>query len=185
MAILEVEVIVGAVEVRRHDCDVVRAVLEVEALTHLEPCDLSDSIGLVGVLQRSREEGFFAEGLLGLSGIDAGATEEEEVLYAVAEALSDDVLLYLEVVVDEVSAVGIVRHDPPDVCCCEDHRLRALLIEECTHRDGIREVQLTMGTADEVGVTTLLEVAPDSGAYEPSMPCDINLGRRGEFGRVH
>ena len=102
-----------------------------------------------------------------------------------AEALSDDVLLYLEIVVDEVSAVGIVRHDPPDVCCCEDHRLRALLIEERTHSDGIREVQLTMGTADEVGVTTLLEVAPDSGAYEPTMPCDIDLGRRREFGRVH
>ena len=185
MAILEVEVIVGAVEVRRHDCDVVRAVLEVEALAHLEPCDLSDSIGLVGVLQRSSEEGFFAERLLGLSGIDTGAAEEEEVLYAVAEALSDDVLLYLEVVVDEVSAVGIVRHDPPDVCCCEDYRLRALLIEERTHSDGIREVQLTMGTADEVGVTTLLEVAPDSGAYEPTMPCDIDLGRRREFGRVH
>ena len=185
MAILEVEVIVGAVEVRRHDCDVVRAVLEVEALTHLEPCDLSDSIGLVGVLQRSREEGFFAERLLGLSGIDAGAAEEEEVLYAVAEALSDDVLLYLEVVVDEVSAVGIVRHDPPDVCCCEDHRLGALLIEERTHSDGIREVQLTMGTAYKVGIATLLEVAPDSGAYEPTMPCDIDLGRRGEFGRVH
>ena len=140
MAILEVKVIVGAVEVRRHDCDVVRAVLEVEALTHLEPRDLSDSVGLVGVLQRSREEGFFAEGLLGLSGIDAGAAEEEEILYAVAEALSDDVLLYLEVVVDEVSAVGVVRHDPPDVRCRKDYRLRALLIEERTHSDGIREV---------------------------------------------
>jgi hypothetical protein len=182
VAILEVEVIVGAVEVRRHDCDVVRAVLEVEALTHLEPCDLSDSIGLVGVLQRSSEEGFFAERLLGLSGIDAGAAEEEEVLYAVAEALSDDVLLYLEVVVDEVSAVGIVRHDPPDVRSCEDHRLRALLIEECTYSDRIREIQLTVGTADKVGVATLLEVVPDSGAYEPTMPRDIDLGRRGEFG---
>ena len=102
-----------------------------------------------------------------------------------AEALSDDVLLYLEVVVDKVSAVGIVRHDPPDMCCCEDHRLGMLLIEERTHSDGIREVQLTMGTADEVGVTTLLEVAPDSGAYEPTMPCDIDLGRRGKFGRIH
>jgi hypothetical protein len=71
------------------------------------------------------------------------------------------------------------------VCSCEDHRLRALLIEECTYSDRIREIQLTVGTADKVGVTTLLEVVPDSGAYEPTMPCDIDLGRRGEFGRVH
>ena len=42
-----------------------------------------------------------------------------------------------------------------------------------------------MGTAYKVGIATLLEVAPDSGAYEPTMPCDIDLGRRGEFGRVH
>ena len=107
------------------------------------------------------------------------------MLYAVAEALSDDVLLYLEVVVDEVSAVGIVRHDPPDVRCRKDYRLRVLLIEERTHSDGIREIQLTMGMAYKVGIATLLEVAPDSGAYEPTMPCDIDLGRRGEFGRVH
>ena len=168
-----------------HDSDVHSTVLEVEAHALIESRDLGDSIRFVGVLQRSREEGFFAEGLLGLSGIDAGTAEEEEMLYTVAEALSDDVLLYLEVVVDEVSAVGVVRHDPPDVCCREDHRLRALLIEERTHSDGIREIQLTMSTADEVGIATLLEVAPDSGAYEPTMPCDIDLGRRGELGRVH
>ena len=132
VAVLEVEVIVRPVEIGRHDGDVVGAVLQVEAFAELEPRDLSDGVGLIGVLQRAREELVLGDGLLGLARIDAAAAEEEQILHTVAEALADDILLDLEVLVDEVSAVGIVGEDPPDVGGGEDDDLGLLAVEERT-----------------------------------------------------
>ena len=50
VAILKVKVVVRPVEIGRHHGDVVRAVLQVEALAHLEPRDLCYGIGLIRVL---------------------------------------------------------------------------------------------------------------------------------------
>ena len=55
-----------------------------------------------------------------------------------AEALADDILLDLEVLVDEVPAVGIVREDPPDVGGGEDDDLGLLAVEELTDGYGIQ-----------------------------------------------
>ena len=54
---------------------------------------------------------FFFHGLFGIAWIDAGAAQEEEFLYIVTEAFSDDVLLYLQVLVDEISTIDAVCHD--------------------------------------------------------------------------
>lgn len=105
VAVLQVEVVIGAVQVRRHHGDVVGAVLEVEALAHFQACDFGDGVGLVGVFQRGGEQGALLHGLGCLSRIDAGAPQEEELGYAVPETFPDDVLLDLEVAEDKVRPV--------------------------------------------------------------------------------
>ena len=78
-----------------------------------------------------------------------------------AEALADDVLLDLEVLVDEVPAVGVVGEDPPDVGGGEDDDLGLLCVEELAYSHGIQQVQLGMCAPDELGEAAGLELAPD------------------------
>ena len=50
MTILQVEVIIRTIEVCRHHGNIVRAILQVIALAHLQSCNLRDSILFVGIL---------------------------------------------------------------------------------------------------------------------------------------
>ena len=111
------EVVVVAVEVGRHHGQIVRAVLEVEALTELESCDLRYGIGLVRVLQWCGEELLLTYGLVGITRVDTRTAEEEQIPHTVSEGLADDILLDLKVVVDEVCPIGIVGKYPAHMCC--------------------------------------------------------------------
>ena len=105
MGVLEVEIIVRTIEVGRHYSYVVAAVLQTETLAHLETCNLSDGIGLVGVFEFRGEQRLFCHRLWCHTWIDTCATQEQQFLYSVTEALTNDVLLYLQVLVDEVGTV--------------------------------------------------------------------------------
>ena len=78
-----------------------------------------------------------------------------------AEALTNDILLDLQVVIDEVCTVGVVGHNPSDVCGCEDDGFGLLLIKELTYGDSICEIKFAVCASDKVRVASLLEVAPD------------------------
>ena len=52
VAVFEMEVVVRAVQVRRHDCDIVRTVLKVIAFAHFQSGDFGDGVFFVGVFQR-------------------------------------------------------------------------------------------------------------------------------------
>ena len=111
------EVVVVAVEVGGHHGQIVCAILEVEALTELEPCDLRYGIGLVRVLQGCGEELLLTYGLVSITWIDTRTAEEKEITHIVSEGLANDILLDLEVVVDEVCPIGIVGKYPAHMCC--------------------------------------------------------------------
>ena len=51
MAVLQVEVVVGTIKIRRHHSNIVGAILQVVALAHLQAGNLGNGILLVGVLQ--------------------------------------------------------------------------------------------------------------------------------------
>ena len=78
MAVFQVEIVIGAVQICRHDGDVVGAVLQVETFAHFQPCYFGNGIGFVGVFQRGGEQGGFLHGLGGFARVDAGAPQEEE-----------------------------------------------------------------------------------------------------------
>ena len=90
-----------------------------------------------------------------------------------AEALANDVLLYLEILVNEVGAVDAVCHDTAYESGGEEHVFRLLLIEKTAYGDSVQQVEFFMGFAYEVGVAFLLQVFPDGGTYQSAMPCDV------------
>ena len=52
MAAFQIEIIIRAVKVCRHHGDVVRSILQVEALAHFQSGNFGDCIRLVGIFQR-------------------------------------------------------------------------------------------------------------------------------------
>ena len=52
MRVLKMEVVVRTIEVSGHHCDIIGAILQVVALTHLQAGNLRDGILLIGVFQR-------------------------------------------------------------------------------------------------------------------------------------
>ena len=184
VGVLEVEVVVGAVEVGGHDGDVVGAVLQVVALAHLQSCDLGDGILLVGVFQWRGEEAVLSHGLGGVLRVDARGAEEEELLDAMAIGLADDVALDEHVLHDEVGPVEGVGHDAADEGSGENDGVGALAVEEVADGQLVGEVKLAMGSTYEVVVAACPEVVPDGGTYEPAVACDVNLTILTEHRRV-
>ncbi len=76
MAVFQMEIVIGAIEVCRHHGEVVGTILQIVAFAHLEASNLCDGVFLVGVLEFAREEGVLLHGLRGVLRVDAGRTEE-------------------------------------------------------------------------------------------------------------
>ena len=103
--ILQVEIIVGPVEVSRHDGNIVGTILQVVALAHLQSCNLGNSILLVGVLKGRCEQGIFLHRLGSILGIDAGGAQEQKFLNAMGIGLANDITLDLHVHHDEIGTI--------------------------------------------------------------------------------
>ena len=169
VGVLQVEIVVRTVEVGRHHGNVVRAVLEIVALAHLQACDLCDGVFLIGVFQWRCEEAVLFHRLGCVLRIDAGGTQEEEFLHAVGVGLADDIALHLHVLHDEVCAIQGIGHDTADEGGCKYHCVRTFLIKETPHRQLVGEVKFAVGAAYEVHVAAGLEIVPDGGAYQAPM----------------
>lgn len=175
MAVGKVIVIAGAVEIGRHHTAVVCAVLAVVAFAELDASDLRDCVGLVGGLQGTRKESIFLHGLGNSLGVDATGAEEKEFLDAIAVGRIDDVGLDHEVFVDEFGGVGVVGVDAADFGCGEVDLIGFFLGEEGANGSLIGEIELGMGTRNDIGVALGLELADDGGADHATMACDEDL----------
>ena len=89
------------------------------------------------------------------------------------ETLANDVLLYLEILVDEICAIDAVCHDTAHESSGKEYVFRLFLIEEMADGNTVQQVEFFMGSAHEVGIAFLLQVFPDSRAYQSAMPCDV------------
>ena len=175
MRVLQVKIIVRAIEVGGHHGDVVGAVLYVETFTHFQSRNLGDGVGLVGVFQGRCEQTILGHRLGCLARIDARGTEEKQLLHTVSPALSNHVLLDLQVLVDEVGAVLQVGHDASHMGCCQHHRIGLFLIEETPDGHGVHQVQFLMGTAHKILKPSAFQVIPNSGTHKPVVSRYVNL----------
>ena len=65
---------------------------------------------------------------------------------------------------------------PPHMGGGQDDGLRLLIIKELPDGHGVEQVELTVGPADEMGVSTLEQIVPDGRAHESAMPGYIYFG---------
>ena len=167
MAPFQVEVVIRPIQVGRHHRNEVGAVLQVEALAHLQPRNLGDGIRFVGILQRARQQRILRHGLGRLLRVDAGAPQEEQLLHPVAPALTDHVILYLQIAIDKIGPVGVVGHDPAHVRRSQKHVLRLHLLKEAGHSHAVHQVQFTVCPSYQVEISLLFQIVPDRRAHQP------------------
>ena len=138
MTAFQIEIIVRAIEVGRHYSNIICTVLQVETFAHFQSGNLSYGIGFIGIFQGRGKKYFFFHGLLGIAWINASAAQEEEFLYIMAETFADDVLLYLQVLVDEISTIDTVCHDAAYESGSKEYIFRLFFIKESTNGNGVQ-----------------------------------------------
>ena len=111
---LEVEVVAGPVQVRRHRRDPAVPVLGAECLDVEDARDLGHGVGLVRRLQRAGHQRGLPDRLRGVAGVDAGGAEEEQPLYPAACAESMTLVWMSRLSFMNSHRVRRVRHDPAD-----------------------------------------------------------------------
>jgi hypothetical protein len=148
--------------------------LEVVAFTHFKAGDFSNGVGFVGVLEWGGEEGRFLDWLGGVTGVDAGAAEEEELFDAMGVGGMDDMGLDEEVEVDEGGAVAVIGGDTADMGGSEEDVFGVVEVEEVVDGTGVSEVKILVRAVDEGGVSFAGEVVEDGGADEATVSGDVD-----------
>ena len=130
MTVFQMEIIIRTIKVGRHHSDIVRAILKIEAFTHLQTSNLGNGIRVVRIFQRRSQQSVFLHWLCGITGINTGTTLEKQYLYVMTEALTYHILLNLEILIDKIGTILQVCKDTTDVRSGKDNCIR--LSERCT-----------------------------------------------------
>ena len=93
-----------------------------------------------------------------------------------AEALTYNVLLYLEIFVDEIRTILQVCHYTADMGSSKHHGIRLFLIEENLYGSRIQQIKLLVTPANKISVTSLFKVFPYSRTHKPIVTGYIYFG---------
>ena len=91
------------------------------------------------------------------------------------ETFTDDVLLYLQVLINEVGTINTVCHDAAYECSSQKHILRLLFVEKTADSYTVEQIQFLMRTPDQIGISLILLILPDSRTHQTVMPCYIDF----------
>ena len=80
------------------------------------------------------------------------------------EGLMDDIRLDHQVFVYEISGIAIVGEDAAHLCCGQNDHVRTLCLHKVPHCRLIGQVQLGMGSGDDVRLATRAKLAQDRAA---------------------
>ena len=171
---VEVEVVEGAVEIRRHPGDEVAAVLARVGLAESDAGDFGEGVGFVGGFEGAGEEGVFADGLVGEFRVDAGAAEEEEFADVELVRGGDEIVLDGEVFEEKFDGLFVVRDNAADFCGGDDDDGGAVFFVERVDGGGVLKIEFGAGGGEDVFKSLGLEAADDGAADHAAMSGDVN-----------
>ncbi len=90
-----------------------------------------------------------------------------------AETFTDNVLLYLQVLINKVGTVNAVGHDTAHKSSGQKYILRLFFVEKTADSHTIQQIQLFMRASDQVGISFVLQILPDSRPHQSVMSCYI------------
>ena len=86
------------------------------------------------------------------------------------------VLLYLQVLVDEIGTVDTVGHNATHKGGGKEYIFGLFLVEEAAYGNSVEQIEFCVGLADEIGVSFLLKIFPDGRTYQSPVACYIYFG---------
>lgn len=101
--------------------------------------------------------------------------QEREVFSLRGGSFTDDVLLYLQVLVDEIGTVDTVGHNATHKSGGKEYIFRLLLIEEAAYSNSVEQIEFFVGLADEIGVSFLLKIFQMAEPTSPRWPATYIL----------
>ena len=159
MAGEQVEIVVRAVEIRRHDRHEIATMLAAISLAQLEPGDFGNGIPLVGWLERASQQAAFRHRLRREARINAGGAEKQQFCDAGASRRFDHVYRDCQIVVEEIAGMGVVGMNAAHPRRGEQHRLRAMLVEPAVDCRLVAEIDCI--AADSQNLAFLLPQSAD------------------------
>ena len=175
MAVGRVVVIVGAVQVRGHDRDIVRAVLAVQELAVFETADFGEGVSLVRLFQFGSQQAAFLHRLRSHARIDAGRAEELQLLAAVLPGRVDDVHLERHVEPHEIGQRLLIGDDAADLGRGKEYVLGLFLGKELFDIFLTAEVKLLVGAGDDIVVALALQLTHDGAAHHAAVPGNVDF----------
>jgi len=160
MRILKIVVIVWAVEVGGHNTQKSGAVLAIVCPAKARCRYFCNSIGLVGDLEGARQEVFLSQRLRGMFRVNAGTAQKQQRLDAVAPGGLDHIILYIQVVQQEINRVTAVGVNASTLQR-QGRRSRGFPFRTFFHVRLVIQIQLTVSTDYKVAVT-----------FHPKLPTD-------------
>ena len=96
-------------------------------------------------------------------------------MHAAPESRINHVGLHHQVLVDELGRVGVVGVNAAYFGCGQVDLGGLFFFKESLHCGLVGQVQIGVGSCDEVGLTLLLERADDGAADHASVACDVDF----------
>ena len=171
MRSFQVKIIIRAIQVGRHYCDIVSSVLQVITLTHLDPGYLSYRIRFIRIFERRSEQAILRHRLRSISRINTSTSQKQKFLYIIQIRSMNHIVLNHKILVNKVSPVAAVCHNPSDMGCCQEHIFRLLCGKEIMNGLLIGQIQFRMRTQDEIRVTLCLQILQNSRTDQSPMAC--------------
>ena len=175
MGSLQIVIVKGSVEIRRHTAYKIIAVLPLIKPAHFQPGNFRNGIGFIGFFQRSCEKRILRNGLWRHPGIDTGAAQKEKFFHLIIMTTLDYITLYLQIVIDEIRRNRMIGADSPYFGCCQHHCIRAFRFKKRSDRRLIRQFQFPMGPPDHVFIPLSVQAADDCTSYQPPVARHINF----------
>ena len=144
-------------------------------LTHHNAGYFCNGIGIIGRLERAGEQILFLHGLGCQLGVDAAGAQKHQALDFVHIRRVDDVGLYGQVVPNELGRVNVVGQDAADFGGGQKHIGRLRFFKKLSCSVLACQVQLAMGSQQQVGVARRLQVANDGRANQATVACDVDF----------
>ncbi len=177
MRVFRVIVVVWTIKVGGHRGNPPVAVLATHCLNVQNPRNFGDSIGLIGWFQRSGEESRFLNGLGCKLWVDARRPKKKKSFNTSTVGGIHQVDLYLQVVAQKISGVGVVCMDSPHLRGGIDHDIRRKALQGLQGGTSVGEIELGRGEANQICVAGFFEMAPNRRTGEASMARDVDLIR--------
>ena len=169
VGVVQVIVVVRAIEIGRHGADEVFAVLTGVGLAEFDPGNFRQGVGVVGRLERSGQQRILGNGLRRHFWVDAGTSQKKQFACTEVGGGLDEIVLDGQVLQEKFRRLFVVGENAADLGGRVHDHGRALFFEELAHGTPIEEVELGPGAADNIGEAALEQALLDGAADHAAM----------------